>query len=67
VDKNKQQGAILLAVYFFIAIYLVPIFPHGGSANELTRWATAVSIVEKNRLNIRGPSLWLVQLSIQRK
>jgi len=22
-------------------------FPHGGSANELTRWATAASLVER--------------------
>jgi 4-amino-4-deoxy-L-arabinose transferase-like glycosyltransferase len=47
VEKNKKFGAILLAIYVFIAIYLVPIFPHGGSANELTRWATVVSIVER--------------------
>jgi hypothetical protein len=47
VDKNKRTGRILLALYAFIALYLVPVFPHGGSANELTRWATAASLIEK--------------------
>lgn len=27
-------------------------FPHGGSANELTRWATAASLVEKSSFEI---------------
>ena len=27
-------------------------FPHGGSANELTRWATAVSLIEKGSFEI---------------
>ena len=27
-------------------------FPHGGSANELTRWATAVSLVERSSFEI---------------
>ncbi len=27
-------------------------FPHGGSANELTRWATAVSLIEKSSFEI---------------
>jgi len=34
--KNKRLA--ILAIYFFLAIYLLPMFPHGGSANELTRW-----------------------------
>ncbi len=33
-------------------MYLLPMFPHGGSANELTRWATAVSLVEKSSFEI---------------
>jgi hypothetical protein len=50
VEKNK--GLWILAIYFFLSIYLLPMFPHGGSANELTRWATAASIVEKGSFEI---------------
>ncbi len=50
MEKNK--GLWLLAIYFFLSIYLLPMFPHGGSANELTRWATAVSLVEKGSFEI---------------
>jgi hypothetical protein len=42
----------LLAIYIFVAIYLLPMYPHGSSANELTRWATAASIVEKGSFDI---------------
>jgi hypothetical protein len=50
VDKNK--GFWILAIYLFLAIYLLPMFPHGGSADELTRWATAASLVEKSSFDI---------------
>lgn len=50
VERNK--GFWILAIYFFLAIYLLPMFPHGGSANELTRWATAASLVEKSSFEI---------------
>lgn len=43
---------ILIFIYIFLAVYLLPMFPHGGSANELTRWATAASIVEKQSFEI---------------
>ncbi len=48
----KDKRWLLIAIYFGIAIYLLPMFPHGGSANELTRWATAASIVEKGSFDI---------------
>src|SRR5215207_7806236 len=41
-----------MAVYVGIAFYVLPMYPHGGSANELTRWATAASIVEKGSFDI---------------
>ncbi|MDM7920898.1 MAG: tetratricopeptide repeat protein [Pyrinomonadaceae bacterium] len=44
--------ALLILLYAAIAVYLVPIFPHGGSANELTRWATAASLVENGGFEI---------------
>ncbi|HVE57999.1 MAG TPA: hypothetical protein VNB22_14290 [Pyrinomonadaceae bacterium] len=50
MEKNK--GLWILAIYFFLSIYLLPMFPHGGSANELTRWATAASLVEKGSFEI---------------
>jgi hypothetical protein len=50
VGKNK--GAWLLGIYVFLAVYLLPMFPHGGSANELTRWATAASLVERGSFDI---------------
>jgi hypothetical protein len=50
VEKNK--GLWILGIYFFLSIYLLPMFPHGGSANEMTRWATAASLVEKSSFEI---------------
>jgi hypothetical protein len=42
----------MLVIYIFLGIYLLPMYPHGGSANELTRWATAASIVERGSFDI---------------
>ncbi len=50
MEKNK--GFWIISIYLFLAIYLLPMFPHGGSANELTRWATAASLVEKSSFDI---------------
>ncbi|MBK7705530.1 MAG: hypothetical protein IPJ30_07050 [Acidobacteria bacterium] len=61
MEKNK--GFWILAIYLFLAVYLLPMFPHGGSADELTRWATAASLVEKSSFEISwteeliGPSV----------
>lgn len=41
-----------MIIYIALAIYLLPMFPHGGSANELTDWATAASLIEKGSFNI---------------
>lgn len=54
----KHSQGILLCLYLFVALYLIPIFPHGGSANELTRWATAASIVEKHTFELS----WILPL-----
>src|SRR5580765_3168976 len=48
----KDKRIWILAAYFFAAVYLLPMYPHGGSANELTRWATAASIVEQGSFEI---------------
>lgn len=49
---RRNSGLFLLAIYFILAIYLLPLFPNSGSAEELTRWATTVSLVENNSLEI---------------
>ena len=42
----------ILLLFGFLAVYLLPMFPHGGSANELTRWASAASLVEHRSFEI---------------
>ncbi len=50
---RRDSGIFLLIIYFLLAIYLLPLFPSNeGSANDLTRWATAASLVEKNSFEI---------------
>ena len=49
---GRNKGVWLLAIYFFLSVYLLPMFPHGGSDNEITRWATAASLVEKGTFEI---------------
>ncbi len=49
---RRNSGAFLLLIYFVLAIYLLPIFSNGGSAVELTNWATTVSLVENNSFEI---------------
>lgn len=49
---QNDSRKFLLVIYVALAIYLLPMFPHGGSANELTRWATAASLIEKGSFEI---------------
>lgn len=49
---RRNNRLFILLLYIFLAVYLLPMFPHGGSANELTRWATAVSLVERGTFEI---------------
>lgn len=44
---QKNSRILIIAAYVFVAVYLLPMYPHAGSANELTRWATAASLIEK--------------------
>lgn len=50
MEENRRKA--LIVIYFCIAVYVLPMYPHGGSANELTRWATAASIVEHGSFDI---------------
>ena len=49
---GRNKGVWLLAIYLFLTFYLLPMFPHGGSDNEISRWATAASLVEKGSFEI---------------
>ncbi|MEO8574589.1 MAG: hypothetical protein ABI481_11515 [Pyrinomonadaceae bacterium] len=48
----KGNRKLLIAIYIGVAIYVLPMFPHNSSANELTRWATAASIVERGTFDM---------------
>lgn len=50
--SEKRLGLYFLAIYLFLALFLLPMFPHAGSANEMTRWATAASIVERGSFEV---------------
>jgi hypothetical protein len=55
---GRDNGIWLLLIYLFLSVYLLPMFPHGGSANELSHWAAAASLVEKGSFDIS----WTQQL-----
>jgi hypothetical protein len=42
----------ILSLYLFLSVFFLPMFPHGGSDNELTRWATAASLIEHRSFEI---------------
>lgn len=51
--ERSNSGIIILLLYLLVAVYMFPLFPDAGSANELTDWATAVALVENNSLNVK--------------
>lgn len=44
---------MILALYAFCALYLIPIYPHFASANEIGRWVDAAGLVEHGTLDTR--------------
>jgi hypothetical protein len=48
--EQRNSRLFLLLIYFALAIYILPTFSH--TADELTNWATAASLVEKNSFDI---------------
>lgn len=48
----RDKRLLIIGAYAFVALYLLPMYPHGGSANELTRWATAASLIEHGSFEI---------------
>ncbi len=47
-----RKAAWVVAAYAFLAVIVVPVFPHFVSPNEFTRWATAVAIVEGHTFEV---------------
>jgi hypothetical protein len=47
-----RRARTVVALYAFCMLYLVPVFPHFLSANELTRWAAVVGLVEHGSLEV---------------
>jgi hypothetical protein len=52
--ERRNSGFFLLIIYLLLAIYLLPVFPDKSSANDLTRWATTVALVENTSFEISG-------------
>ena len=48
--EERNSCLFLLLIYFALAIYLLPTFSQ--TSTELTNWATAASLVEKNSFDI---------------
>ncbi len=48
--EQRNSRLFLLLIYFALAIYLMPMFSQ--TPDELTNWATAASLVEKNSFDI---------------
>lgn len=57
-EDSSRFGFWLVALYAAIALFLTPVFPHGGSANEASRWATTASLVEHRGFEIS----WALEL-----
>ncbi|MBL8114190.1 MAG: hypothetical protein JNK60_15015 [Acidobacteria bacterium] len=57
-EQAPRYGLLLVVLYAAIALFLIPIFPHGGSANEASRWATTASLVEHRGFEIS----WALEL-----
>ena len=49
----KRGSWAILLLYLFCAVYLVPVYPHYVSANELAHWVIDASLVEHGTLDTR--------------
>ncbi|MBI4915920.1 MAG: hypothetical protein HY825_08730 [Acidobacteria bacterium] len=43
----SRRAGIIVVLYAFCMIYLVPVYPHYPSANDVSRWVTVASLVER--------------------
>ena len=47
---TRRPAAAVVALFAAVSLYLVPVYPHYSSANDLSRWATVASLVERGTL-----------------
>ena len=50
--NHGSSGLLLLALFFLISIYLLPLYPETGSERDLLNWAATVSLVENTTFDI---------------
>jgi hypothetical protein len=50
----RFRGSAPVLLYALLAVLVVPVFPHFLSPNEVSRWATAASLVETRTPEISG-------------
>ena len=49
---SSRRTRVALLLYAFCSLYLLPVFPHFLSANELTRWAAVAGLVDRGSLDV---------------
>jgi hypothetical protein len=47
-----RRDAWVIAAYAFLAIVVIPVYPHFNSPNEFTRWATAAALIEDHTFEV---------------
>lgn len=53
MPATRRRARFLLALYAFCTVYLIPIFPHFDSANEISRWVSVAGLLEHGTLDTR--------------
>jgi hypothetical protein len=49
--RSDSGAAAVAGLFAFLALLVVPVFPHFVSPNEMTRWAAITSLVDRGRLS----------------
>lgn len=52
--NHGSSGLLLLALFFLISVYLLPLYPETGSERDLLNWAATVSLVENTTFDVSG-------------
>ncbi|MDD5564366.1 MAG: hypothetical protein PHQ91_11690, partial [Thermoanaerobaculaceae bacterium] len=50
--SSRRRTRVAVILYALCSLYLLPVFPHFLSANELTRWAGVAGLVERGSLDV---------------
>ncbi len=53
MSSARTRARVILLLYAFCALDLIPIYPHFASANEIGRWVDAAGLVEHGTLDTR--------------